>query len=81
MIDLFNVTVDRRLRQLIHCLGFSCIGGAIFLQILVFSDIVTQGYFFAVEQNQLILSFEVVLTLFAFIYFVYVYQRFIRTLK
>ncbi len=72
---------DQRLWQILHCLGFSCIGGAIFLQILVFSDIVLRGYFLAVEQNQLILSLEVVLTLFALIYFLYVYQRFIRTLK
>lgn len=69
------------MRQFIHCLGFSCMGGAIFLQILVFSDIVLQGYFFAVEQNQLILSLEVMLTLFALIYFVYVYQRFVRALE
>jgi hypothetical protein len=72
--------VDRRLRQFVHCLGFSCIGGAIFLQILVFSDILLQGYFFAVEGNQLILSLEVVLTFFALIYFLYVYLRFVRAL-
>ncbi|MGB9134451.1 MAG: hypothetical protein WCC63_02530 [Candidatus Bathyarchaeia archaeon] len=62
-------------------MGFSCLGGAIFLQVLVFSDIVMQGYFLAVEQNQLILSLEVVLTFFSLIYFLYVYQHFIRTLK
>jgi hypothetical protein len=72
---------DRRLRQFIHCLGFSCIGGAIFLQILVFSGIASRGYFFAVEQNQLILFSEIVLTFFALIYFIYVYQHFIRTLQ
>jgi hypothetical protein len=81
MIALFKASINRRLRQFIHCLGFSCIGGAIFLQILVFSDIVTQGYFLAVEQNQLILTLEVMLTFFALIYFVYVYQRFIRALE
>lgn len=48
---------------------------------LVFTDIVTQGYFFAVEQNQLILTLEVALTFFALIYFLYVYQHFIRSLK
>ncbi len=40
-----------------------------------------QGYFFAIEQNHLILSMEVALTSFALIYFLYVYQRFIRTLE
>ena len=80
-MDLDKAKIDNRLRQFVHCLGFSCIGGAIFLQILVFSDIVTRGYFFAVEQNQLILSLEVTLTFFALIYFLYIYQRFVRTLK
>ncbi|MFP3985775.1 MAG: hypothetical protein ACLFU9_07435 [Candidatus Bathyarchaeia archaeon] len=73
--------VNPRLLRLIHCLGLSCIGGAIFLQILVFSNIVSQGYFLAVEQNQLILALEVMLTFFAFIYFLYVYRRLIYTLK
>lgn len=77
---MFKTRVDRRLRQFVHCLGFSCIGGAIFLQILVFSDILVQGYFFAVEKNQLILSLEVLLTFFALIYFLYVYLGFIRAL-
>jgi len=77
---MFKTRVDRRLRQFVHCLGFSCIGGAIFLQILVFSDILMQGYFFAVEKNQLILSLEVLLTFFALIYFLYVYLGFIRAL-
>jgi hypothetical protein len=77
---MFKTRVDRRLRQFVHCLGFSCIGGSIFLQILVFSDILMQGYFFAVEKNQLILSLEVLLTFFALIYFLYVYLGFIRAL-
>jgi hypothetical protein len=81
LVKLETPKVSRRLLQLLHCLGFSCIGGAVFLQILVFADIVVQGYFFAVEKNQLILSLEVVLTLFALIYFLYVYQRFMRSLK
>jgi hypothetical protein len=61
--------------------GFSCIGGAIFLQVLVFAAIALQGHFYAVEQNQLVLSVEVGLTVFSLIYFLYVYQRFIRTLE
>jgi hypothetical protein len=80
-MNLGHYEVGRSLRKLLHTLGFSCIGGAIFLQILVFADIVSQGYFIAVEQNAAILSLEVVLTFFAFIYFLYVYQNFIRTLK
>ena len=72
---------SRRLRLFLHSLGLSCLGGAIFLQVLVFADIVQHGYFMAVEQNSAILSFEVVLTGFAAVYFVYIYQRLLRSVK
>jgi hypothetical protein len=73
--------LDRRIRVLLHTFGLSCLGGAIFLQILVFSDIAERGYFTAVENNPAILAFEIVLTAFAFIYFIYIYQRFIRSVR
>jgi hypothetical protein len=76
-----NTRSDRRFRLLFHSLGLSCLGGAIFLQILVFTDILQHGYFMAVENNPAILIFEMVLTGFALIYFVYVYQRFIRSME
>jgi len=66
---------------LFHTIGLSCLGGAIFLQILVFTDILTNGYFMAVEHNLAILTFEVLLTVFSFIYFIYIYQRFIRSVR
>jgi hypothetical protein len=72
---------DRRGQVLFHVLGLSCLGGAIFLQVLVFTDILTNGYFMAVERNPTILSFEVLLTAFSLIYFVYIYQRFIRSIR
>jgi hypothetical protein len=72
---------DRRAQVLFHVIGLSCLGGAIFLQILVFSDILTNGYFMAVEHNLTILTFEVLLTAFSLIYFVYIYQRFIRSIR
>jgi len=72
---------SRRILLLIHSLGLSCLGGAIFLQILVFMDILQHGYFMAVENNPAILTFEIVLTFFALIYFIYMYQRFIRSIK
>jgi hypothetical protein len=62
-------------------MGLSCIGGAIFLQILVFSDILQHGYFMAVERNPAILIFEVALTAFSLVYFVYIYLRFIRSVR
>jgi hypothetical protein len=73
--------ISRRLQILIHTLGLSCLGGAIFLQILVFTDILQHGYFMAVENNPAVLGFEIALTLFALIYFLYMYQRFIRSIK
>jgi hypothetical protein len=76
-----DTKLDRRMRVLFHTLGLSCLGGAIFLQILVFTDILQHGYFMAVENNPTILIFEILLTVFALIYFIYMYQRFIRSVK
>ena len=72
---------DRRMQVLFHTLGLSCLGGAIFLQLLVFADILAHGYFMAVEKNPAILTFEVLLTLFSLVYFVFIYQRFIRSIR
>jgi len=71
--------LSHRISLVIHSLGLSCLGGAIFLQILVFSDILMQGYFRAVEANPTILSIEIALTAFTAIYFIYIYQRLIRS--
>jgi hypothetical protein len=71
--------MDRRMQVLFHTLGLSCLGGAIFLQLLVFTDILTHGYFTAVEKNPVILTFEVLLTVFSLVYFVFIYQRYIRS--
>jgi polyferredoxin len=76
-----NIRLDRRIRLLFHISGLSCLGGAIFLQILVFADILQQGYFMAVESNPAILMGEIALTAFALIYFGYIYQRFVRSIK
>ena len=72
---------SRRVRVVFHSLGLSCLGGAIFLQSLVFADILQHGYFMAVEQNPAILTFEIMLTAFALIYFIYIYQRLIRSVR
>jgi hypothetical protein len=72
---------DRRIQVLFHTLGLSCIGGAIFLQVLVFTDILQHGYFMAVEKNPAILTLEVFLTIFSLVYFVYTYFRFIRSIR
>ena len=67
------------LRFLFHSFGLGCVSSAIFLQVLVFWDISQTGLFRATEQNQAILSFEIFLTAFALVYFVYLYQRLIRS--
>jgi hypothetical protein len=73
--------LNRRLQQVFHGLGLSCLAGAVLLQVLVFFDIGNQGYFFAVEHNGLILSVEVLLSGFTVAYFGYTYLRFIRSLR
>jgi len=40
-----------------------------------------QGYFLAVEKDQTILSCEMVFTVFAFVYFLYLYVSTIRSLR
>ncbi len=77
----FDATSMRRIRLAFHGLGLSCLGGAIFLQILVFSDILGRGYFRAVEGNPLILGLEIGLTAYATIYFVYIYRTLIRQIR
>jgi len=76
------MTIDPKLNHkitlVIHSLGLSCLGGAIFLQILVFSNILMQGYFRAVEPNSTILALEILLTVFTTIYFIYIYEKVIR---
>ena len=70
-----------RLRFLVHSFGLGCISSAIFLQALVFWDISQTGIFKATEQNQIILSFEIFLTVFGLVYFVYMYQNFVRSIR
>jgi len=69
-----------RLRLVFHSLGLSCLGGAVFLQVLVFKDIATQGYFMGVERNPAILLFEVGLTVFGAVYLLHLYVTKIRSL-
>jgi len=68
------------LRLLFHSLGLSCLGGAVFLQVLVFKDIATQGYFLGIETNPVILQLEIGLTVFALIYLIYLYISTIRSI-
>jgi hypothetical protein len=55
-----------------HCIGISCLAGAVFLQVLVFMDIASQGFFMGVEKNPLILNAEIAVTIFCVVYLLYV---------
>jgi len=74
-----NPKLNHKVNLLINSLGLSCMGGAIFLQIIVFANIALQGYFRAVETNPNILMLEISLTAFSAIYFLYLYQKVIRS--
>lgn len=69
------------MQQLFHGFGLSCLAGAVFLQILVFVDIVQKGYFMAVENNRLILFLEVFFSVFACIYLIHLSQKLMRSLS
>ena len=78
---MLRLRFGRRLLQVFHGFGLSCLAGAVILQVLVFFDIGQRGYFFAVEQNPVILWSEIVLSGFTLTYFVFMYVRFIRSLR
>jgi hypothetical protein len=65
---------NEHVKILFHALGLSCLAGAVFLEALVFIDILFHGYFVAVENNMMILVLELFLTLFTVIYFVHIYK-------
>ena len=66
---------------ILHGLGLSSLGSALFLQATVFSGILQNGYFRGVEQNPMILYSEIALTAFAIAYFGYMFLRFVFSTK
>ena len=69
--------VPSKLRALFHAIGLSCLGSALFLQTTVFMNIAQKGYFLGIENNKIIFSSEIGLTVFALAYFGYVAIHFI----
>jgi hypothetical protein len=51
--------LKRKLVAFLHLFGLSCLGGAVFLELLVLSDIIRRGYFLGVEPNLAVALFEV----------------------
>ena len=70
---------NHKIGMIVHSVGLSCLGGAIFLQIIVFTNIFEQGYFKVVETSTPVLSLEIALTAFTAVYFLYLYQKTICT--
>ncbi len=69
--------INKKMSTILHSLGLSSIGGALFLQGTVFTDILRFGYFRGIEQNPLILSSELALTGVGVAYFAFMFGRFI----
>lgn len=77
MATLYIPNMQKRLRVLIHGVGLSSLGSALFLQSTVFTSILKNGYFRGVENNPAILYSEIALTGIAITYFGYMFVRFI----
>ena len=72
MASITLPSINKKWRFLMHGIGLSSIGSAIFLQSTVFTSILQNGYFRGIEQNFLILSSEIALTGVAIAYFAYI---------
>jgi hypothetical protein len=81
MATINTQNMNKWLRFLIHGLGLSSLGSALFLQSTVFTSILEKGYFKGIEQNSTILYLEIILTAFAITYFAYMLFRFINPKK
>ena len=73
--------IPKKLRFLIHGIGLSSVGSALFLQSTVFESILKNGYFRGIETNSTILYSEIALTGIAIAYFGYMFARFIFSSK
>ncbi|HMK95689.1 MAG TPA: hypothetical protein VK536_09870 [Candidatus Limnocylindrales bacterium] len=69
--------LSKKLSMLLHLLGLSSLGSALFLETTVFTSILQFGSFSGVEQNHFILTSELSLTCFGIGYLAYLFLRFI----
>jgi len=65
-------------RFLFHVLGFASLFGGLFIESIMLYDIMSQGFFFAIEPNPLILQLEIALLCYAWIYFTHCYIHMIK---
>jgi hypothetical protein len=68
------------LKIVFHGVGISCLAGAVFLELLVFLGISTQGAFMGVERNPIILNTEIACAVFCAVYLAYLSISSIRSL-
>jgi len=62
-----------KMHVLQHSFGVGCVSTCVSLQILVFWSLCTTGKFVGIEQNPVILAFEVFMTIYAVIYLFYLF--------
>jgi hypothetical protein len=74
-------SLGKRFMLLFHALGVSALAAAISLEALVFTDILSHGYFHAVEGDLLILGVELGVTAYGAVYLVYVLLNLGRSRK
>ena len=72
--------IDMRviLKRIFEFLGLLAIGGALFLEFLIFFSIITTGVFMAVEPNKLILVFEFYMAILGLIFYAYLWKAFFK---
>lgn len=66
------------IRKILHLAGISILGGAVFIQSLVFSFITVTGRFTAVEPNLIVLAAEDILLVSAVVYYAVMFRSVVR---
>jgi len=78
LTHFFNKVKNQRKPNLVlHGLGLSSLGAALFLEILVLTGIAQHDYFVGSENNLAILALELFLTFFGMAYFAYMLSHLI----
>lgn len=73
--------IGKDLKALFNIIGISSLLGCAFVTLLMLFRIVTQGYFFAEEPDQLILYIEIIVSVFGLGYSLYLFKRFLGEAK
>ena len=74
------MNIEKIVIFLFHCLGFGCIIGCLFLESLVFINIVRQGAFIGIEPNPFVQVMELIMTVFTIEYVGWVLYHYYKRL-